>query len=269
MTFRDDDLTHLEAHGMPPLPAATREGHVERDGARIWFAEFGAGTPVVLLHGGMGSSGDFSRLIPPLTAAGRRVIAIDSRGQGRSSWDGTAFSYRRMAADVRAVMDECGIDRAAIVGWSDGADAGLVLAQETPERVAGLFFFACNVDSTGTLPFVYTDVIGRILGHNKRSFAALSPTPDAFDTVFEAVGKMQSAQPELTAAELALIDVPATVALGEHDEFIRRDHLEYLATTLPDASFTLLPGVSHFAPMQHPELFNAAVLRFLERVRPD
>lgn len=268
MTFRDDDLSHLEAHGMPPLPPALREGHVERDGARIWFAEFGASTPVVLLHGGMGSSGDFSRLIPALTVAGHRVIAIDSRGQGRSSWDGTAFSYRRMAADVRAVMDACRIDRAAIVGWSDGADTGLVLAQETPERVAGLFFFACNVDATGTLPFVYTEVIGRILAHNKRSFAALSPTPDAFDTVFEAVGKMQSTQPELSAAELALIDAPVTVALGEHDEFIRRDHLEYLAATLPDATFECLPGVSHFAPMQDPELFNATVLQFLEKVRP-
>lgn len=265
MVFRDDDLTHLEAHGVPPLPAASREGFVDSAGARIWYGAYGSGPAVVLLHGGMGNSSNWAYQLPDLLAAGYQVVAIDSRGQGRSTRTDEPLSYRRMAEDVRSVLDTLGIDKAAIIGWSDGADTGLVMADETPERVAGLYFFACNVDSTGTKPFVYTEVIGRILAQHKRDYAALSPTPDDFDKTFEAVSLMQQTQPEYSATGLARIHVPVTVALGEHDEFIRREHLEYLAATLPNASFELLPDVGHFAPMQRPEMFNEAVLRFLGR----
>jgi pimeloyl-ACP methyl ester carboxylesterase len=266
MLFRDDDLTHLEAHGMPPLPAASRQGFVDSAGARIWYGAYGSGLAVVLLHGGMGNSGNWAYQLPDLLAAGYQVVAVDSRGQGRSTRTEEPFSYRQMAADVRTVLDALDIMRAAIVGWSDGADTGLVMAEETPERVAGLFFFACNVDSGGTKPFVYTPVIGRILEQHKRDYAALSSTPDDFDTVFEAVGLMQRTQPEYAAADLARIDVPVTVALGEHDEFIKREHLQYLAATLPNAGFELLPDVSHFAPLQRPDVFNKAVLRFLGKI---
>lgn len=268
MTFRDDDLTHLEAHGTPALPPAAREGSVTRAGAAIRYAAFGEGPAVVLLHGGMGSSDDFAWQIPEFAAAGYGVVAIDSRGQGRSSRDAAPFSYRQMAADVRAVLDALGIVRAALVGWSDGADTGLAMAEETPDRVAGLFFFACNVDSSGTLPFIFTPRIGRILEHNRRNYRRLSPASGDFDAVFEAIQQMQSTQPEYSTADLARIRVPVTVALGEHDEFIRRDHLEYLAATLPDATFELLPGASHFAPLQDPALFTGAVLRFLSKVHP-
>jgi pimeloyl-ACP methyl ester carboxylesterase len=223
----------------------------------------------VLLHGGMGNSDNWAYLLPDLLAAGYRVVTVDSRGQGRSTRTEEPFSYRRMAEDVRTVLDTLGIDKAAIVGWSDGADTGLVMAEETPDRVAGLMFFACNVDSTGTKPFVYTPVIGRILTQNRRDYAALSSTPEDFDTVFEAVGLMQRTQPEYSAEDLVRIDVPVTVVLGEHDEFIRREHLEYLAATLPDARFELLADVSHFAPLQRPEVFNKAVLGFLKEIHRD
>jgi non-heme chloroperoxidase len=74
---------------------------------------------------------------------------------------------------------------------------------------------------------------------------------------------MQKTQPDFSAADLAAIRVPVVSAIGEHDEFIKRDHAEYIARTIPAARFQLLPGVSHFAPLQRPELFNAALLDFL------
>ncbi|MCQ4062138.1 alpha/beta hydrolase, partial [Klebsiella pneumoniae] len=88
------------------------------------------------------------------------------------------------------------------------------MARMAAERVAGVFFFACNVDSTGALPFEMTPVIGRILEQHQKDYAALSPTPDAFDTMAETVGLMQRTQPEYSAADIAEIDVPVTVALG-------------------------------------------------------
>jgi pimeloyl-ACP methyl ester carboxylesterase len=173
-----------------------------------------------------------------------------------------------MASDVVTVMDQAGVDRCAIIGWSDGAVTGLMLAEETPERVAGVFFFACNVDASGTKPFEFTPTIGRILQRHKKDYATLSATPDDFETFSAAVGVMQRTQPEYSAADLAGIRTPVALVLGENDEFIKPDHMVYLGGALPNATLTFLPNVSHFAPLQRPEEFNKEVLDFLARVLP-
>ena len=129
MTFTDDDLSHLEAHGLPPLPPAAETGYAENENARIWYASFGDGPPVILLHGGLGNAGNFGYQVPALLEAGYRVVAIDSRGQGRSTRDDRRYTYQLMASDTRAVMDALGIAKAAFVGWSDGAATALVIAK--------------------------------------------------------------------------------------------------------------------------------------------
>lgn len=259
----DDDLLRFETDGPTPLPTPDEAGLVENDHARIWFAAFGAGPAVVLLHGGMGNAGNFGEQVPELVAAGYRVIVIDSRGQGRSSWDGRPYSYEQMGGDVFAVLDRLGVQRAAIVGWSDGACIGLVMAKARPERVSGVFFFACNIDGTGTLPFEMTPLIERCLSRHLKDYAALSPAPDGFEAMSQALQVMQRDQPNYSAADLAAIAVPVTVVLGENDEFIRPEHARYIAASIPGARFVELPGVSHFAPVQRPALFNAAVTDFL------
>jgi pimeloyl-ACP methyl ester carboxylesterase len=173
-----------------------------------------------------------------------------------------------MAADTRAVLDALAIPSATLVGWSDGAATSLVLARETPERVCGVYFFGCNVDATGALPFVPTPVIDRIYAHHVREYAALSPAPGAFEAMRDDLGVMQADQPGYGADVLAAIGVPVWSVIAEHDEFIRREHAEYLAEALAQGSFHLLPGVSHFAPMQNPALFNASMLQFLSTILP-
>jgi pimeloyl-ACP methyl ester carboxylesterase len=266
--YRDDDLTRFDASGPQPLPPARRRGFVETDGASIWFASFGQGPAVVLLHGGMGNATNWGFQVPALVAAGYTAIVIDSRGQGRSSRDDRPFTYAQMADDTLAVLDRLEIDRAAFVGWSDGAVTSLLVADKHPERVAGVLFFACNVDATGTKPFVYSEIIGRCLSRHRKDYAALSPTPGDFEAVFEAVGEMQRSQPNLTRSDLARITVPFWSVLGEHDEFIHHEHANYLAAAVPGAKRVTLPGDSHFAPVQRPEIFNTAILDFLAEVLP-
>lgn len=263
----DDDLIHFEADGPPALTAAD-EGYVDISGARIWYRRFGDGPAVVLLHGGMGNGTNWNFQVPALIAAGYGAILIDSRGQGRSTRDGRAYSYAQMADDTLAVMDALGVERAPFIGWSDGACTALMLSDKHPERSDGVFFFACNVDPTGAKPFVFTETIGRCLSRHRKDFTAMSATPGAFDAVFEAVGEMQRTQPDYTAAQLAGISVPVWSVLGEGDEFITSAHAHYLADTIPDARFVELAGVSHFAPVQRPGVFNAAMLEFLAKIRP-
>lgn len=266
--YRDDDLTRLEAEGLPPLPPPRASGHVPTGGARIWWESHGDGAPLLLLHGGLGYSGDFTLVIPGLVAKGYRVIAIDSRGHGRSTMGDRPLSYWTMADDVRAVLDHLGIAKAAIVGWSDGADTGLVLAHDTPERVAALVFFACNVDPSGTKPFEFTPIVGRIFAHHKRNYARLSATPQGFDAFSDAVGHMQSTEPNYTAADLAAVGVPVLSLIGENDEFITEAHAKYIAATIPGARFVRIMEATHFAPLQRPALFTLAVTEFLATAWP-
>jgi pimeloyl-ACP methyl ester carboxylesterase len=266
MNSHDDELIRFEAEGAEPLPVTTIQGFVENKGARIWYASHGVGPAVLLLHGGMGNSGNWGYQVPALMENGYRAVVIDSRGHGRSTRDEQPYSYELMGTDVLAVMDTLNIENAALVGWSDGACTSLILADQYPSRVAGVFYFACNMDPSGTKEFVFTPMIGRCLSRHQKDYAELSSTPDQFDAFSEAVGLMQRTQPNYSAEDLARIRVPVTVVQSEHDEFIKQEHAEYLTHSIPNADYVFLPGVSHFAPLQRPELFNQAMFGFLSRV---
>jgi len=255
--FTDMDLAWFEKNGSAALPSEGTQGYVANQGARLWYAYFGTGPAVILLHGGLGHSGNWGYQVPALTAQGNRVVLIDSRGHGRSTRDSQPYSYQLMSTDVIAVMNELHLDTAAFDGWSDGACVALVLAHDTPARVRGVFYFGCNMDPSGARPFDPENwVIGRCFRRHVQDFAQLSPTPDQFNNLVEDVGLMQRTEPNYSASDLAAINVPVTVAQSEFDEFIQREHAEYLAETIPDGKFVLLPGVSHFAPLQDPQLFN-------------
>jgi pimeloyl-ACP methyl ester carboxylesterase len=248
------------------LPVPDVQGWVEQDGARIWYAACGTGPAVILLHGGLGHSGNWGCQVPALVSNGYQAIFIDSRGHGHSTRDARPFSYEQMASDVSAVMYNLHLEKAALVGWSDGACTALVLANDSPGRVAGVFFFACNMDPSGVKPFEFTPVIGRCLNRHRQDYGRLSATPDQFEAFSEAVGRMQKTQPDYSAEDLAGIRVPVLIVQSEQDEFIKREHAEYLARSIPEAEFELLEGVSHFAPLQRPAQFNRAMLAFLSRI---
>jgi pimeloyl-ACP methyl ester carboxylesterase len=256
----------------PALPTAEREGRVAHDGAQIWFAVFGGAAvddrpPVILLHGGDASSDIWGFQVPALIAAHRRVIVIDSRGHGRSTWDGR-LGYDLMESDVIAVMDAAGARQADVVGWSDGAIVALILAMKHPARVRRIFAFGANTDVMGGL-----NPLG-VLAPSSRGAVALlrdeyardTGSAAGFDALMRAVMRMQLTQPNYLADKLEAIEGPQiAIADGGHDEIIRHRHTEYLARTIPGAELIWLPDAGHFAPLQAPDAFNAAMLSFLDR----
>jgi pimeloyl-ACP methyl ester carboxylesterase len=131
-----------------------------------------------------------------------------------------------------------------------------------------VFFFACNMDPSGTKPFELSPIIKRCFDRHVKDYAQLSATPDQFDEFTNAVGLMQRTQPNYSTNDLAQISVPVAIVHSEHDEFIKREHAEYLARSIPNAEFVNLHGVSHFAPLQRPGQFNIAMLAFLGKVLP-
>jgi pimeloyl-ACP methyl ester carboxylesterase len=264
----DDELKKFEAEGAASLPVTNDLGYVEHEGARIWYATYGSGSPVILLHGGLGHSGNWGYQVPALVKSGYCAVVIDSRGHGRSTRDRQPFSYELMASDVLAVMDALDLEKAALVGWSDGACIALILAAKTPSRVAGVFFFACNMDPSGVNPFEATPTLNRCFARHVKDYAQLSATPEHFKEFVADVSLMQRTQPNYSAHDLARISVPVAIVQSEHDEFIKREHTEYLAQAIPGAEFIELNAVSHFAPLQRPEQFNAAMLEFAVKILP-
>ena len=256
----------------PALPPPTAQTWVTHDGARIWYATFGPSAaaeqpPVILLHSGEASSDIWGWQIPALIADHRRVIVIDSRGHGRSSWDGR-LGYERMERDVIAVMDAAGVDKADVVGWSDGAIISLVMAMKDPERVRRVFAFGANTDVAGGLrPLgAFAPVSRCAMALLRAEYERDTGSPRGFDALAMAVMRMQLTQPNYLADKLAAISGPAiAIADGDHDEIIRRRHTEYLASTIPGATLIWLPHAGHFAPLQSPDAFNAAMLGFLDR----
>lgn len=262
----DDDLSRFAAAGAAPLPTAQAQGYVDHDGARIWYATYGTGKPVFLLHGGLGNSGNWGYQVPALLQQGYQAVVIDSRGHGRSTRDARPFTYELMAGDVAAVMDRLQLAKAALIGWSDGACTALVLADKAPARATGVFFFACNMDPSGTKEIEFTPTLQRCFGRHVQDYQQLSATPNNFEEFSTAVGLMQSTQPNYTVHDLAQIHMPVAIVHSEHDEFIKREHAVYLAQSIPNAELIELAGVSHFAPLQRPDQFNQALLAFLRKI---
>jgi pimeloyl-ACP methyl ester carboxylesterase len=264
---QDDDLERFEAEGAAQPPNPNDQGYVEHDGARLWYTIYGMGAPVILLHGGLGHSGNWGYQVPALISGGYRVVLLDSRGHGRSTRDTRPFSYELMASDVLAVMDALHIEKPSLVGWSDGACTALVLAARVPLRITGVFFFACNMDPSGVMPIEARPTLDRCFSRHAKDYANLSTTPERFKDLVTDLTLMQQTQPNYSADDLAKISVPVAIVQSEHDEFIKRSHAECLAHSIPKAEFVFLNDVSHFAPLQKPSQFGATILRFLAQVR--
>ncbi len=173
-----------------------------------------------------------------------------------------------MASDVLEVMDALHLEKATLVGWSDGACTALILAAKAPSRAAGVFFFACNMDPSGVKPFEATPTLNRCFARHAKDYAELSATPEHFKDFVADVTLMQQTQPNYSAHDLAKISVPVVIVQSEYDEFIKREHAEYLARSISNAELIVLNTVSHFAPLQRPEQFNEAMLRFVGKVQP-
>ncbi|RDI69245.1 pimeloyl-ACP methyl ester carboxylesterase [Nocardia pseudobrasiliensis] len=247
-------------------PAGGHSGYAAVDGIEMYYADYGQGRPVLLLHGGLGSGEYWNYQVPALVRAGYRVIVADSRGHGRSTRTAEPYSYDLMSADVLALLDQLGLSRVDLVGWSDGGIIGLNLAINHPERLGKVFAYGANSDLSGLIPHGTDNPnFVRYIDRARTEYQRLSPTPDQYDGFVAQITHMWETQPNYTAAQLSAITVPITIADGEYDEAIERSHTEYLARTIPHAQLRILPNVSHFGMLQNPDEFNRAVLDSLTR----
>ena len=251
---------------LPPTPApipATRSGNANVNGISIYYAVYGNGSPIILLHGGLANADYWGNQIKALMPR-RTVIVMDSRGHGRSTRDTRPYGYDLMADDVVALLDFLNVPKADVVGWSDGGILGLDLAIRHKDRVGRVFAFAANTVPSGVKDDVEKNpTFAAFIKRAGDEYRAHSSTPKEYDAFVEQISKMWASEPNWTDAQLAAIAAPVLVVDGDHDEAIKREHTEYIAATVPHAGLLILPNASHFAFLQDPELFNFAMLHFL------
>ncbi|WP_413991991.1 alpha/beta fold hydrolase [Labrys okinawensis] len=248
----------------PPPVAGEKSGFAEVNGIKLYYATVGKGPPVVMLHGGLGNS-DYWGLQVKALAPHHQVILVDSRGHGRSTRDTRPYGYDLMADDVVALLDHLKIQRADIVGWSDGGILGLDIAIRHPDRINKIFAFAANTVTSGVKDGVEKNpTFAAYIERAGKEYGKLSATPKEYDAFVDQISHMWATQPNWSDADLKSIKAPVLVVDGDHDEAIKREHTEYIAATVPGAGLLILPNASHFAFLQDPEFFNAAVLHFLD-----
>jgi pimeloyl-ACP methyl ester carboxylesterase len=247
----------------PPMPSATKNGYAPVNGIQMYYAVYGEGDPILLIHGGLAYADLWANQVAEL-AKTHKVVVADSRGHGRSTRTSEPFGYDLMASDYIALLDYLGIQKTALVGWSDGGIIGLDIAMSHPERLTKLFAQAANVTTDGVKSDVLENpTFSRFVSESGEAYKRLSKTPSEYEAFLTQISHMWETQPSWTAAQLAQIHVPTAIVLGDHDEAIKRDHTDYMASAIPGAKLIILKDASHFAMLQDPEGYTKAILDFL------
>jgi pimeloyl-ACP methyl ester carboxylesterase len=247
----------------PTLPHTARKGIAAVNGTNIFYAQFGEGPPVLLLHGGLANSNYWGHQVERL-AQSFSVIVMDTRGHGRSPVMSHSFSYGLFAEDAADLLDFLKIPQVAIAGWSDGAVTGLQLAMTKPERVSKLFAFGANSSADGLKANGSRSPLFMTFARRCRTeYTLLSPHPSRWPQLVDGLRVMWRTEPNFTKRNLAAVKTATTIADGEYDEIIRLDHTERMALAIPHARLLILPHVSHFAMLQDPDQFNQALAAFL------
>ncbi|MFM7444401.1 MAG: alpha/beta fold hydrolase [Tabrizicola sp.] len=251
---------------VPPMPDAVEAGVLPVNGIQVYHAVYGTaeGTPILLIHGGLAHADVWSAVVADLMTD-HRVIVADTRGHGRSTNDGSAYTYDLLGQDYLALLDAMGVDKVHLVGWSDGANIGYVLSQTAPERLASHFAHAGNVTLEGVDSAVNENALfGEYIGLMAADYARMSSTPDGFEAFLGAVATMWGTSKPGGMEALPNITVPTLVVQSQHDEAILMSHSEEIAATIPGARLQVLPDVSHFAIMQDPAGYTAAIRAFVD-----
>lgn len=247
----------------PAMPKASESGYAPVNGIQMYYAIYGSGNPILLIHGGLGHADIWANQVIELSKT-HKVIVGDSRGHGRSTRNEQPYGYDLMASDYLALLDFLKVDKVALVGWSDGGIIGLDIAMSHPERLTKLFAQAANVTVDGVDPAVANNAtFGAYIERMGKDYAKFSKTPDQYNAFVEQISKMWASEPAWTKEQLAGIKVPTAIVLGDHDEAITRAHTDYMAASIPGAKLIILKDASHFAMLQDPAGYTKAVLDFL------
>ena len=221
-----------------------------------FYIEKGQGEPIILLHGNGEDSSYFKGQISELSKQ-YHVYAIDTRGHGKTSRGSRPFTIRQFAEDLLGFMDEHGIHKTHLLGFSDGGNIAMVFALRHPDRVNRLILNGANLNAAGVKRSTQIPIE---IGY--RIAAKFSEKSDSARFHAEMLGLMVN-DPNVNPEELSGIQAKTLVIVGTKD-MIKEEHTQLIAANIPDSELVFIKG-NHFIANKKSEEFNKAVVDFLNR----
>jgi pimeloyl-ACP methyl ester carboxylesterase len=256
------------------------------NGSDLYSEVQGDGEPVLFLHGGFCSL-EHLRAQSDALAADHRVFAFERAGHGRSADVDGPFDYSRGVADTIAYLDAQGLESAHVIGYSDGAIIGLLLALEHPERVRSLISISANLDPAAFTfsegehgPVLDSPATPQPPPKPEDGNAAAEPKPDTerehydrlspdgaehADVVLGKLFTLWTSEPHIDPTELGRITARTLVMSGDRDT-IRPDHSLLIAASIPAAQLCIVPGATHGLLAERPGLISTVIREFLNDV---
>jgi len=256
--------------GQKKVPYGSNNGkYISIFNKQIYYEEYGKGTPLILLQGGMGSIEDFALCIPELSKH-FRVIAPDTPGQGRSEL-ADSMSYELMAAYISKLVDILKLDSAYVIGWSDGGNTGLILGNNRPDKVKKVLASGANYKLSG-YPSILNDTSDweRELRSpefeikNKeaiKEYMSLNPNPRDWRKLLIDLNKMWRKEIYFLPTVLEGLKIPVMIVLGDRDA-VTLEHGIEMHRLIKGSQFCVLPNTSHAVFRERPELINALAITF-------
>ena len=235
-------------------PAA---GHTfTHDGVRLYYEVYGSGEPLLLVHGNGASIGSLSAQIAHFRKR-YKVIAMDSRDQGRSGDSSDKLTYEKMTDDLAALLDHLKVGPVNVLGWSDGGIEALLLGIRHPGRVKKIAAMAANLNPSEQA--VQPEMIAVVKSMIEAIPAAEKNTPQGRREL--KVTSMMLDEPNIDFKALEAITAPTLVLASDHD-IIRDEHTVEIYHHIRNSQLAIFPNATHMIPFDDPALFNATVERF-------
>lgn len=247
------DSTGVVAYGANEAAAQ----HFSVDGNRFYYETYGSGEPLLLIHGNGSSISAFKFQIGEFSQH-YRVIAMDSRGQGKSELGTKHLTYEQMTEDSNALLEHLKLDHVKVLGWSDGGIIGLLLAIHHPDKIGMLAVMGANLNPEAAQQWALD---GLVRERKKINDAIARNDKSApWEVILQYIDLLEK-QPHIPITDVAKIQVPTLVMAGDRD-VIRNEHTLTIFNAIPKSQLEIFSGATHMIPQEDPARFNRKVLEF-------
>jgi pimeloyl-ACP methyl ester carboxylesterase len=221
---------------------------------KLYYQVGGTGDALLLLHGNGESSDIFAQQFPYFTKH-FRVFALDTRGHGRSDLGVERLTFKQIAEDILALLENERIQRVHVLGFSDGGNLGLYLAAHHPDRIVSLIAMGANFEADGL-----TDACNEETLERYEELLALPDTdPEKIQRL--CIHNLMLEELDLSAEALRSIQAPTMLLAGEFD-LIRDDQTEAMHRLIPGSQKYIVPGGSHGFFVDDPKVLEGLAKKF-------
>ncbi|MEA5005975.1 MAG: alpha/beta hydrolase [Rikenellaceae bacterium] len=228
----------------------------------VYYESYGKGEPLVILHGNGNSIKDMKYQIS-FFAQDYHVIAIDSRGRGKSELGTDSLTYDNMAGDVAGLLEKLGLDSAYVLGYSDGGIIALIMGINFPKSVKKIAVYGVNItpDTNALFPSFTEPTIRKRI--QAEEMLAKNDTTKNWKVIQQRY-RMVEFQPRLSSNDLGRINVPVLVLSADRD-IIKPEHTLFIYKSIPKANLCIFPDATHRIPREQPELFNKTIASYFKQ----